>query len=385
MTQPYNLDGYRTSARRRLPRAVFDFVDGGSEDETTMRDNREAFRAVRLQHRVHETHRPVDTSTSLCGQAMSMPVILAPVGNVGLVHPAGDRGVARVAAAQNLLMLVSANASYTIEEVAEDVDPKPWYQLYTYGDRRFYGSLIDRAQAAGYRGLAVTVDTPTVSNRERDVANAFTRPPRLTRRNAVQILRHPRWTTNVVRHRRVVVKVFGDAAPPPLFGFVGDAKRSGDALGRGLEPITWEHVEWVRSRWNGPMGVKGVVHPADARRAVDLGADVIFVSNHGGRQLDGDIAAIDALAAVVEAVAGRAEVVLDGGVRRGTDVIKALCLGARAVSIGRPWAYALAEGPAGVQTMLSLLRREIEVSMSLLGQADVSRLDASYLAPPRRA
>jgi isopentenyl diphosphate isomerase/L-lactate dehydrogenase-like FMN-dependent dehydrogenase len=379
--KPYNIERYREAARRALPRAIFDFVDGGAEDEVTLRANHEAFNRYRLRHRVHESADPVDLATTLCGQPMSMPVMLSPVGNVGMVHPAGDLGVARTAAKLDLVMLMSGSASYSIEEVGRGVDPRPWYQLYPWGGRDYYGEIMDRAAAAGFRGLVVTVDTAMGGNRERDIANGFTVPLRLTRRNGWDLLSKPAWTLGVLRHRRVVVRVFReDDSRPPLRSLIGEATRTATQVTNRVVRLTWDDLAWIRSRWKRPFGIKGIVDPRDAGRAVELGADVIYVSNHGGRQLDGAPAALEALPEIVDAAGGRAEIVLDGGVRRGTDVVKAVCLGARAVSIGRPWAYALAAaGPPGVEHMLESLRSEITRSLTLLGQPNVHRLDASYL------
>jgi isopentenyl diphosphate isomerase/L-lactate dehydrogenase-like FMN-dependent dehydrogenase len=382
MARPYNIEGFRKIARRRLPRAVFDYLDGGAEDEVTLRANRESFKSLRLKNRIHAETGDVSLETTLCGQRMSFPVMLSPIGNSGMLHPSGDLAAATAAADRDLMMVMSGASSYSIEEIAAAVDPKPWYQLYPWLGHNFYGPLIDRAAAAGFRGLAVTVDTPCSAIRERDIVNAFTHPPRLTRRNAFQILGHPRWTGGVLRRRRVVVKLFAEDPHPTLLNFVRHAKQSGGAMARTLSRPTWSDLAWIRDRWTGPMGVKGVTDPDDARRAVDLGADVIFVSNHGGRQLDGAPATLEALPAIVEAVDGRAEVVLDGGVRRGSDIVKALCLGARAVSVGRAWGYALAaDGQDGVGTALDMLRRELTVCLTLLGQTNVVDLDRSYLAP----
>jgi isopentenyl diphosphate isomerase/L-lactate dehydrogenase-like FMN-dependent dehydrogenase len=291
--------------------------------------------------------------------------------------------MAQIAAKLGLLMMLSGGASYSIEEVGRGADPKPWYQLYPWIDRSFYGGLIDRAEAEGFRGLVLTVDTPGGANRERDIANAFTIPPRLTRTNAIGILRHPEWALGVLRERRVVLRVFTeDDKTPPLRTFIREAKRTAGAMTRTLMRPTWDDIAWIRERWNGPFGVKGIVDPGDARRAADLGVDVILVSNHGGRQLDGAPALFEALPGIVDAVDGRAEVVLDGGVRRGTDVIKALCMGAQAVSIGRPWVYGLgAAGPAGAEAVLENFRRELTIVMNLLGKTTVAGLDRSWLMP----
>jgi isopentenyl diphosphate isomerase/L-lactate dehydrogenase-like FMN-dependent dehydrogenase len=379
---PHNIDAYRARARRKLPLAVFDFLDGGSEDEATLRGNREAFESIRLLNRIHATQEPLDLSTELCGQRLALPIVLSPVGNSGMLHPDGDRAAAIAAAERGALMLMSGGASYSIEEVAEAADPKPWYQLYPWLGQSFYGPLIDRAAASGFRGLVVTVDTPCSANRERDVVNKFVAPPRLTRKSAFEIARHPRWVAGVLRERRVVVKLFAGDPQPTLLNFVGQATRAGAKMGRTLSRPTWDDLAWIRSRWDGPLGIKGITDPEDAVRAADLGANAVFVSNHGGRQLDGAPGALEALPPIVAAVGGRVDVVLDGGVRRGTDIIKALCLGATAVGIGRAWAYGLAsDGLPGVRGALNVLRRELEISLELLGQPRLAALDPSFLVP----
>lgn len=378
---PINLSGYRAAARRALPRAIFDYVDGGAEDEVTMRANRSAFEALRLIPRIQEGNPALDLTTEVCGQVMSLPVMMSPTGNSGLIHYQGDLAGARAAAKLKLIMLVSGASNYTIDEVAQ-ANPGAWYQLYPWVDRDFYGNLIRRVADAGYRGLVVTVDVPGPPKRERDIANGFT-PPTLNRRNAWDIATHPRWTANVLRHRRVVLRAFleGDELPG-ITSFVGEAKRTAGEVTRTAVRATWDEIAWIRDQWGGPFGVKGILAPEDARRAVDLGADVIYVSNHGGRQLDTTPAGPEVLPAIVDAVGGDADVVLDGGIRRGTDIVKALCLGARAVSIGRPWLYGLAaSGPAGVEEVIGLLRRELSIALNLLGQPSVRGLNRSYLMP----
>lgn len=380
----YNVATYRHLARRRIPRPVFDYLDGGADDEVTMRGNESGFAELRLSHRLHRDASPVDLTTTLCGQPMTMPVVLAPIGNLGLFHYSGDVGAAEVADKLGLVMVMSANGSYSIEEVAAASARAPWYQLYPWIDRGFFGDLIDRAATAGLGGLVVTVDTSVLGNRERDISNRFTpsAPGWFGVRDALGLIRRPLWSWGVVRHRRIAVRAFASQSTrPSLRRLVGEAKQSAAQVTRTMLRLTWDDVAWIRGRWRGPFAVKGIVDPGDARRAVDAGADVVFVSNHGGRQLDGAITAIEALPAIVEAIGDRAEVVLDGGVRRGTDVIKALCLGARAVSIGRPWVYGLAAGgPAGATGVIERLRRELAIGMNLLGEADVKRLDASWLA-----
>ena len=383
MKRPINVDGYRLAAKRALPRAIFDFVDGGADDEVTLRANTGGFEQLRLVPRVQNDDQRPDLSTVLRGQDMAMPVMLSPTGNSGMIHYQGDVAGARVAARLGLIMLGSGGSSYTIEEVADAADPKPWYQLYPWNSREFYGDLVKRAEAAGYRGLVVTVDVPVGGNRERDIANGLIQPPRLTRRNAWEIATHPRWTVDVLRHRRVVLRVFREEAEdPPITSFVREAKRTAGEMSRAFGRATWDDIAWIRDRWNGPFGVKGILHAGDARRAVDLGADVIYVSNHGGRQLDSTPSGPEVLPGIVDEVGAAADVVLDGGIRRGTDIVKALCLGARAVSVGRPWLYGLAAyGPAGVEGVMDVFRRELVTALTLLGQPSVRKLDRSYLMP----
>jgi isopentenyl diphosphate isomerase/L-lactate dehydrogenase-like FMN-dependent dehydrogenase len=381
-----NIEGYRKLARRKLPRTIFDFIEGGSEDESTVRTNTDAFAGLRLRHRMHSSPggvataaADVDLSTTLAGQAMSMPVLVSPVGNSGMIRPAGDQAAARAAAARDLMMVMSGASSYAPEEVARATDREPWYQLATWVGREFYGELIDRVAAAGFKGLVVLVDSPHPSNRERDVANGFSLPPRLTGRSMAQFARSPRWTWDVLKHRRVVVKLLEQDHSPTLLNFFSQAKQ---AAARPLCRPTWEDIAWIRERWEGPLGVKGVIDPIDARRAVDTGLEVVWVSNHGGRQLDSEQATLEALPGIVEAVNGRAEVVLDGGIRRGTDILKALCLGARAVAIGRAWAYPFAAaGETGITHALDILRRELMTSMLLLGVTKISDLNRSFIVP----
>jgi L-lactate dehydrogenase (cytochrome) len=376
-----NLSGYRAAARRALPRAIFDYVDGGAEDEVTLRANRASFAALRLIPRIQEDNRALDLRTGICGQEMALPIMLSPTGNSGLIHYQGDLAGARAAAKRELIMVVSGASNYTVEEIAE-ANPGAWYQLYPWVSRDFYGALIRRVAAAGYQGLVVTVDVPGPPKRERDIANGFT-PPRLTRRNAWDIATHPRWTADVVLHRRVVLRAFlADDNLPGISSFIREAKRTAGEVTRTAVRATWDEIAWIREQWSGPLGVKGILAPEDARRAVDLGADVIYVSNHGGRQLDSAPAGIEVLPAIADAVGDDAAVVLDGGIRRGTDIVKALCLGARAVSIGRPWLYGLAaSGPAGVEEVIDLLQRELSIALNLLGQPSVRGLNRSYLMP----
>jgi isopentenyl diphosphate isomerase/L-lactate dehydrogenase-like FMN-dependent dehydrogenase len=379
--RPQSVEDFRRVAQRRLPRAIFDYVDGGAEDESTIAGNRTAFQRIALVPRVHEDARPLDLGVTLCGRPLSMPLLLAPTGNSGLVHPDGDLAAVHGAAGAGIAAIVSGVASYSIEELgaAAPAGAPPWYQLYCYGDREFYGHIIDRAAAAGFEGLVVTVDVPRPGRRERDIANGFTVPPRLTARNAHDLLRHPSWTLGVVRHRRVTIRLFSEERPP-LRALVRSASSSARAFTATLGRTSWDDVGWIRDRWKGPLSVKGILAGEDARRAAECGADAIVVSNHGGRQLDGAIASLDALPDIATAVGGAAQVVLDGGIRRGTDIAKALCLGADAVAIGRPWLYGLAAGGTrGVAAVLDRLRTELATTLELLGEPCARHLDSSFV------
>lgn len=386
--RPYNVATWRQAAKRRLPRHVFDYVDGAAEDEVTMRANSSGFRRVCLNPRVPMTDDAIRLGTRICGQELTMPVILAPIGNMGMVHHSGDLAAATVAADLGLIMVMSANSSYGIEEIGSALERKPWYQIYPWIDRAFYGGLIDRAAAAGYQGLVFTVDSAVLGNRERDVANSFqpSGAPLLTVRSAIEALCHPRWTWDVLRHRRVIISAFRrSAGKPSIASLAIEARRAAEQVSRTMMVPTWDELEWIRSRWSGPLAVKGIMNADDAKRATSIGCEVVFVSNHGGRQLDGVLGAIDALPAIVEAVGGDAEIVLDGGIRRGSDIVKAMCLGANAVSVGRPWVYGLAsKGPKGAEEVLQGLRKEVVTAMRLLGAPDITRLDTSWLSPAVR-
>jgi isopentenyl diphosphate isomerase/L-lactate dehydrogenase-like FMN-dependent dehydrogenase len=382
---PYNVEGFRRAARRKLPRTIFDFVDGGAEDETTLRANRQAFAAIRLVPRVLTGAGIPDLSTSVCGQLLAMPLLLAPTGMAGICHPAGELGAAQAANRHGVVAVMSVASTYTIEEVAAATSPPPWYQLSPSGDRAFYTGLMEQAAAAGYPGLCVTVDTAAIGRRERDYANRLVVPPTLENlgpRNVVDFLTRPRWGLDVLRHRRIVMKAFADPGTPRLRTLLASFARATAGFTGQIAPFGWSELEQVRADWSGPLAVKGILSPDDARTAVGLGADAVVVSNHGGRQLDGSLASLEALPAIVEAVGGSAEVILDGGVRRGTDVVKAIALGARACMVGRPWLYGLASGGSeGVVAVLDALRAEIEVAMALLGVDRMADLGVRHLAP----
>jgi L-lactate dehydrogenase (cytochrome) len=367
-----NVADARARARRLLPRVVFEYVDGGAEDERTMHANEEAFAELSFSPRMATGTTDPSISVGLFGEQLSLPVILAPCGLIRLIHPDGGIGVARAAASQGTISVLSTVAGSPLEEVAASTSGPTWFQLYA-SDRSGAGELVDRAAAAGYKALVVTVDTPVLGRRERDVRNGVQPPLRISAAGAVrlgpQILTRPGWTWRIYRSG-LRLDSFGGG--PSVVSTTSIAS-----------PLRWSDVEWIRERWSGPLLVKGLLTASDAERAVAGGADGIIISNHGGRQLEGAPATLRVLPEVVAAVGDRTVVLVDGGVRRGSDVVKALALGARAVLIGRPYLYGLAAGgEAGVEQILRVLRDEMTRTLSLMGCAGVEELDLTWTHKP---
>ncbi|HVS99888.1 MAG TPA: alpha-hydroxy acid oxidase [Solirubrobacterales bacterium] len=380
--EPHNVEDFRRVARRKLPRPLFEFIDGGGEDEVTMAANRAAFQQLRLVPRLFADVSTRDLSTTVAGRHLSLPVLFSPTGQVGLVHHMGETAAAIVARRRGNLAVISGHGTYSIEEVAAAAGPDPgWFNMFPWGERDNYGRYMDRAAAAGFGGICLTVDTPVAGNRERDVASGWTAPPRLTAK-AHQYAQRPLWVASVLRHRRGTMANF-DPVRPSLRTFVRRASDSA-VLATGFlnQRFGWEDLEWIRARWQGALAVKGGFSVGDATRLAEIGVDALLVGNHGGRQLDGMQASLEQLPPLVDAVGDRLDLVLDGGVRRGSDIVKALCLGAKAVSVGRPWVWGLAaDGVDGVDAVLSVLERELDTTMTLLGAGSVSELDRSFLTP----
>ena len=372
------IDDLRRRARRRLPRAVFDFIDGGAEDEVTLRRNRTAFGRLTFRPRVLVDTRARDQSTTILGQRVASPLILAPTGLCGMAAPRGEVLAARASARSGTIFTLSSMSAVTIEDVMREAPGPHWFQLYVWRDRDLTRSLVERAAAAGYRAMVLTVDVPVLGQRERDLRNGATIPPRITWRNALDTVQRVGWWTGMLRNPRIdFVNV---ARPSDAHGPLA----LGPFVNSQFDPsVSWDDLAWFRSIWSGPLALKGIMSAEDARRAVDHGIDAVVVSNHGGRQLDGLPAAIEVLPEIVDAVRGRAEVLLDGGVRRGTDVLKALALGARACMIGRPYLYGLgAAGQAGVERALAILRAEIDRGQALLGYPTLQEIDRSAVRLP---
>ena len=371
-----SIDDLRQRARRRLPRAIFDFIDGGAQDEITLRRNREDFRRIALIPRALTDVSQRDLSVSVLGQTYSSPLILAPTGLPGVVWPDGAMQAALAADAEGVGFCLSTMATSSIEEIARASRRPVWFQLYVMRDRELAKSMMQRAKAAGCSALVITVDVPMQGQRDRDVRNGLTVPPQFSAANAVDFALHPGWVWRFLTGPKVTLANFvGTGKGDDMFTIAGFVNSQFD------QSVTWKDIDWVRSVWDGPLALKGILDGDDARLAVEHGVDAVIVSNHGGRQLDGVPSAISVLAEVVDAVEGRSEVILDGGVRRGTDVLKALAIGARACMIGRPFLYGLAaDGGAGVRKALEILRGEIDVSLALLGRAGVKQLDRSALS-----
>ena len=376
-------------ARRKLPDLAFNYIESGADDLVTACDNEAAFRRWRLRQRCLTGVAKPDLSVAMAGERLALPVALAPTGTPGLTHWQGDIAAARAAEARGTRLVLSTASSYSLEEVAEATETNHWFQLYPFADRDKVGQLIDRAAAAGYTALFVTVDVPVVGNREIERQSGLTRPWLMTPPRLFSMARRPAWLWGLLRHQRVAAIQYLErqATPPPglsraIRGAGDDAALSAATQARYMQAdLTWDDLAWMRERWRGRLYVKGVLDADDAARCVDtIGAQGVVVSNHGGRQLDRAVATLDALPAIAARVGNRAEVFLDGGIRRGTDVITALCLGASGVFIGRPWLYGLgAAGQPGVEGVLTVLAEEIERALVLMGCPGAGQLDRSWL------
>ncbi|MGI9344024.1 MAG: alpha-hydroxy acid oxidase [Gammaproteobacteria bacterium] len=372
-----SIEDLRRLARRRLPRVIFEAIESGADDEVTLRRNVGAFSRLAFRARYLVDVDNVDISTTVLGEKISVPIIVAPTALNRVYHPDGEVAVARAAAAAGTVFTLSAAASTSIEAIAGAPGALKWFQVYVWRDRGIVREAIARCRAHGYSALCVTVDVPVLGNRERDLRNGMRVPPRPRLGGAIDAALHPRWLWGYLRGARIDMPNLSGAVGVPA----GESVRLSDVADTQTDPsLTWKDLEWIRDLWDGPLVVKGIQHPEDARIAASLGARAIVVSNHGGRQLDSSAATIDLLPAVVDAVAPDTEVLLDSGVRRGTDVLKAVALGARACLIGRPCLYGLgAAGEAGVTKTFDLLATEIRRDLSLIGCVAIDRLDRSFL------
>jgi isopentenyl diphosphate isomerase/L-lactate dehydrogenase-like FMN-dependent dehydrogenase len=374
-----NIEDLRAMARRRLPRMAFDYIDGGADREWTLRENCRAYEQVLFRPRSAVATTSCNLGTTVLGLPIDIPFLLAPVGSSRMFYPRGEERAASAAGGAGTIYTLSTLSGCRLEDVKAATAGNAWYQLYLVGGRDVAMGTINRAKAAGYQALVVTIDTPVAGLRERDARNGV---KQLLARNLStvpylgQMLARPSW----------LYSYFTDGGLMNFPNIVIDGAPMGYAdVGAALEQsmVSWDDFRWIRDAWGGPIVVKGVHTADDARRAVAEGAEAIVVSNHGARQLDGVAPTIRVLPEVVAAVKGQTEILLDGGIRRGSDVVKALCMGARAVLIGRAYAYGLgAAGDAGVARAIEILRTDIVRTMKLLGCASVADLDGSYVDVP---
>ena len=373
LARAVNITDLRRIAQRRLPRAIFDFFDGGAEDETTLRDNCAAFQRVRLLPKVLVNVSKVDTKVSVFGREAALPLAIAPTGGISAGRYGAELILARAAKAWGVPFTMATPSAFSIERVAEEVGGRLWFQLYCVRDLEFRAKLVRRARDAGYEAILVTVDLPVSGKRERDPRNGFHTPYSPNWRNSKDVIFKPAWALDMLRN--------GLPGMANMEGYRFSAAAGTDivtAVGREMDAaLDWDYIKQLRDQWPGKLLLKGVERPDDAERAVSVGCDGLVVSNHGGRQLDGATATLDALPNISNAVGKKLTVLLDGGVRRGVDVLKALGLGARAVLIGRAMLWGLAvAGEEGVADVLRMFQKEIEVGLGLLGctsPAEVSR------------
>jgi len=373
-----NIADLRKQARSRLPNAVFDYLDGGAEDEITLRENARVFGDYIFRPR-QAVHVPTpDLSVSVMGQKLAMPIFVAPIGYSKLMHSDGERGAARAAGRAGLAYAMSTISGYALETIAQSTAAPLFFQVYLLAGRKAGEASIERARAAGYKGLFLTIDTPVAGMRERDPRNGMKelmgQNPFAKLKYLPDIIAHPSWLVNYLLGGGM--KTLPNVITP-------DGKRFQlTDVAKALETsvVTWEDLKWIRQLWKGPIAIKGVLTREDARRALELGANAVVVSNHGGRQLDQVATGLEALPEVVAAVGSQMDVLVDGGIRRGGDIVKALALGAKAVMLGRGYAYGMAAaGEPGIDRALEIFRADLLRTMKLLGCRSVAELDASYI------
>jgi L-lactate dehydrogenase (cytochrome) len=374
------IEDLRALARRRVPRMFYDYADCGAWTESTYRANEADFQRVYLRQRVGIDFSNRNLASTMVSQPVAMPVALAPVGMAGMQHADGEILAARAAAAAGLPFTLSTMSICSIEDVAEGTNRPFWFQLYVMRDREFNDRLIGRAKAAGCSALVLTLDLQILAQRNKDIKNGLTAPPRMTLANLVNIGLRPRWWLGMLGTKRRTFRNIVGHAPG-----VKDTRALASWTNEQFDPtLDWDDVKRIKDRWGGKLIVKGILDPEDAEQAVESGADGLIVSNHGGRQLDGTISSVAALPAIAQAVGDRIEVFMDGGVRSGQDVLKALALGARGVFIGRAYIYGLgAMGEAGVAKALECIRRELDVTMALCGLTDVRQAGPDNLVKDR--
>lgn len=376
ISQSYNIEDLRCLARKRLPRIVFDFFDGGAEDEITLRDNRAAFERIRFSPKPLINVSNISTNTEILGSGANFPIVIAPTGAIGFGWPKGDIAIARAAASFGIPFTLSTSATASIETVAREAPGRLWFQAYALHNKEFLQKLIQRARAADYEALVITVDLPVGGKRERDFRNDFRLPFHFTAKNFLDFALSPRWGLRMLRHGMPVMENLKGLAPEAK-GTLGLAS----SVGRNYDPtFDWDQLKEIRDKWPRKLIIKGILRPDDAKRTADMGCDGLIVSNHGGRQLDGAIASLDALPAIAHAVGRRISVLLDSGVRRGADIIKARALGAEGVMVGRATLFgASVAGQKGAHRALEILSDELIRSMRLCGVCTIEEVSTDIL------
>ncbi|MET4576415.1 alpha-hydroxy acid oxidase [Ottowia thiooxydans] len=372
------IEDLRQMARRRVPRMFYDYADSGSWTESTYRANESDFQKMLLRQRVAVNMEGRSTATTMIGQAVTMPVALAPTGLTGMQHADGEIAAARAARKFGVPFTLSTMSICSIEDVAQHAGPGFWFQLYVMRDRDFIERLIERAKAAGCGALVITLDLQIMGQRHKDIKNGLSTPPKPTLSNLINLATKPRWCLGMLgTSRRKFGNIHGHVKG------VTDMSNLGAWTADQFDPrLSWSDVEWIKKRWGGKIIIKGIMEPEDARLAVDSGADALVVSNHGGRQLDGAPSTITALPAIVDAVGSQIEVHLDSGIRSGQDVLKAWALGARGTYIGRAFLYGLgAAGEAGVTRALQIIHKELDVTMAFSGHTRLETVDKTIFRP----
>ena len=374
----YNIEDFKKLAKKNLPAPIFHYIDGGADDETTLKRNTESFSKCDLIPNILASVGEPDLSTNVLGHKINMPLFLSPTAMQRLYHHDGDKASARAAEKFETFYSMSTMATSSIEEIANISGGPKLFQLYIHKDQALTDNLIDRCKNAGFKGLCLTVDTVVAGNRERDHRTGFTTPPKLTLKSLLSFVAHPKWTFNYLTHEKFQL------------ANVAHFTKNGSSIAKGVmeyineqyDPaMSWKDAEYCIKRWNGPFALKGLMSVEDAKRAVDIGASAIMLSNHGGRQLDGSRSPFDQLPAIVDAVGGKIEIIVDGGIRRGTHVLKALALGATACSFGKGFLFALgAGGQQGVEMVLKRMRDEIRRDMILMGCKSIKELNPSKIA-----
>jgi len=367
----------REMAKRRVPRMFYDYCDSGAWTESTYRANEADFVPIKLRQRVAVDMRDRTLKSTMAGTPVSMPVALAPTGLTGMQHADGEILAARAAERAGVPFTLSTMSICSIEDVAENTSSPFWFQLYVMREREFVYNLIDRAKAAQCSALVLTLDLQILGQRHKDIVNGLSAPPRMTLPNMLNLATKPRWCMNMLRtDKRTFRNIVGHAKS------VTDLKSLSAWTNEQFDPaLSWDDVKWIKDRWGGKLILKGILDPEDAQKAADSGADALIVSNHGGRQLDGAMSSIEALPAIADAVGDRIEVLMDGGIRSGQDVIKALALGAKGVFIGRAFLYGLgAMGEAGVTACLDIIRKELDITMAFCGLRDIQDVSPDIIA-----